>query len=200
MSEPTTDLSRERVADALGSLWWLPLLRGIMLIILGGYALVHPLMTAVVLAQVIGFFVIADGVIAIVAGLFGEVPSRGWTIVRGLLEILVGIFVFAHPVFSAALTGKVVLTVVAIGAIISGVMEIIAAIRDRKEIQGEGWLMLGGVLAILFGLLILAAPFLGLSQLIVRVLGAYAIFFGIAMIVFAFRMRGLGKQIGNAPQ
>ncbi len=198
MSEARADLSRERVAVAMGRLWWLPLLRGIMLVILGGYALFRPGMTMVALAQVIGFFVIVDGVIAVAAGLFGEVPSRGWTIVRGLLEILIGIFVFAHPFFSAAITGKFILTVIAVGAIISGVLEIIASIRDRKEIQGEGWMMLAGALAILFGLVILAAP-LAFGQMIVRMLGAYTVFFGISMIVFAFRMRGLGKRLTSTP-
>ncbi len=194
MSDPTPTPTYERVAATIGSLWWLPLLRGVLLIILGAYALFRPGMTAIMLAQVIGIYIVLDGILAIIAGVLGDVPSRGWIIVRGVLEILLGIFVFAYPVFAAGLTAKIVLTVIGIGAIVSGLLEIIAAIRDRRAIEGEGWLILGGLLAIVFGVLVLMAPF-AFGQLLIRILGAYAILFGIALISLAFRVRKVGKLV-----
>jgi len=76
------------------------------------------------------------------------------------------------------------------GAIATGILEIVAAIRDRKEIEGEVWLILGGALAILFGMLLLMAPLI-FGVLIVQILGAYAIIFGISSIILAFRIRKL---------
>jgi uncharacterized membrane protein HdeD (DUF308 family) len=196
MSESITVSPREHVAEALGRLWWLPLLRGLLLIILGGYALFRPGMTAVALTQVVAIFVIADGILAIIAGILGETPSRFWTIIRGVLAILIGTFVFGHPVVVGALAATIVLYIIAFGAIATGILEIVAAIRDRKEIEGEVWLILGGALAILFGVLLLMAP-LAFGVLIVQILGAYAIIFGISLIVLAFRIRKLAKRLSN---
>ena len=192
--ERVAESPRERVAEAIGSLWWLPLLRGILLLGLGGYALFRPGMTIGTLAQVVGIFVIADGILAILAGIFGEVPSRLWVILRGVLEILVGLFVVANPLLISGITATALLYVLALTAILSGVLEIVAAILDRKEIEGEGWLILGGALTVLFGLCVLMAP-LSFGLFMVRVLGGFAAFSGVALIVFAFRLRGLGKQL-----
>jgi len=194
MSEASSETPRDRVEDALGSLWWLPLIRGILLILLGGYALFRPGMTIGALAQVVGIFVIADGILSIVAGIMGDVPSRGWVIVRGVLEILVGAFVFANPLIVAGVTATFLVYVLAFSAILSGVLEIVATIQDRKQIEGEGWLILGGAITVLFGVVLLISP-LSFGLFMVRVLGAFAIFSGVSLIVFAFRLRGLGKKL-----
>jgi uncharacterized membrane protein HdeD (DUF308 family) len=194
MSEASSTAPRQRVAEALGSLWWLPLVRGILLLVVGGYALFRPGMTMGVLTQVIGAFVIADGILCIIAGVMAQVPSRGWVIARGGLEVLVGAFVFANPIIVAGITATVLISVLAFSAILSGVLEIVAAIQDRKQIEGEGWLILGGSITVLFGVVLLAAP-LSFGIFMVRVLGAFAIFSGVALIVFAFRLRGLGKKL-----
>jgi uncharacterized membrane protein HdeD (DUF308 family) len=196
MTDMTTVAPRQRAAEVIGNLWWLPLVRGVFLVILGSYALFRPGMTVAVLVQVIGIFLIADGVLAILAGILGTVSSRGWTIVRGGLAILAGIFVFANPVFVAGITALTLLYLVAFVSILAGMLEIVAAIRDRKEIEGEGWLLLGGVLSVIFGLLLLIAP-ISFGLLMVRILGAFAVLSGVSLIVFAFRLRGLGKKLGG---
>jgi uncharacterized membrane protein HdeD (DUF308 family) len=194
MTESTTATPRQHLAETIGGLWWMPLVRGLFLLILGGYALFRPGMTVAVLVQVIGIFLIADGVLAILVGLVGEVPSRAWTIVRGVLAILAGIFVFANPALVAGITAVALLYLVAIVSILAGILEIAAAIRDRKEIEGEGWLILGGVLSVIFGVLLLIAP-ISFGLLMVRILGIFAIIAGVSLILFAFRLRGLGKRL-----
>ncbi|MCO8122814.1 HdeD family acid-resistance protein [Stieleria sp. TO1_6] len=187
------------ILTEMAALWWLPLVRGILMIILGAYALFRPGMTIVSFAQVFGFFLAFDGILAIIAGVTGKVPSRGATILRGVIELLVGLFVFANPIFAAGIAGATIVYMIGFGAIFSGVIEIIAAIQDRKQIEGEGWLILGGVVAILFGILLLIAPFaFGLTM--VRVMGAFAIIGGIASIIFAFRLRGLGTKLAAHDQ
>lgn len=194
MTEATSVRPGKRVAEAISGLWWLPLLRGILLLTLGGYALFRPGMTVGALAQVVGVFVIADGILAILAGIFGDVPSRLWVIVRGVVEILVGLFVVANPFLVSGITGTTLLYILAFTAILGGVLEIVAAIQDRKQIEGEGWLILSGALTVLFGVCVLMAP-LSFGLFIVRVLGGVAIFSGVSLIVFAFRLRGLGKHL-----
>ena len=193
MSE-APESARDRVAEAIGNLWWLPLLRGILLLILGGYALFRPEMPIGALAQIIGFFVMIDGSFAILAGILGKVPSRLWVIVRGTLATLAGLFVIANPLLVSGITATVLLYILAFTAILVGLIEIAAAIHDRKEIEGGGWLVFGGALSVLFGVLVLMAP-LSFGLLVVRVLGSYAIFSGVSLIVFAFRVRGLGKLL-----
>jgi uncharacterized membrane protein HdeD (DUF308 family) len=194
MSETPSSTPRQQVAEAIGCLWWLPLLRGILLLVLGGYSLFRPGMTIAVLAQVIGIFVIAEGVLCILAGVMGEVPSRIWIIVRGVVEILVGLFVFANPILVAGVTGTFLIYMLAFTAILSGIFEIMAAIQDRKQIEGEGWLILGGALTVMFGVLVLISP-IAFGLVMVRILGIFAIIAGMSLIVFAFRLRSLGKQM-----
>ena len=93
MSEAAPQTPRAQLGRAVSSIWWIPLVRGILLIILGGYALFRPGMTAIALTQVIGFFLIAEGILAFVAAILGDTSSRFWTLVRGALAILIGIFV-----------------------------------------------------------------------------------------------------------
>ena len=110
--------------------------------------------------------------------------------------MLAGLFVFSHPVIFADVTATVVMTVIGVLAIASGVIEIIAAIQDRKEIEGEGWLIFGGLCLVLIGVALLIAP-LAFGLTAVRILGALAVASSIAMIVLAFRLKGLGSRLAD---
>jgi uncharacterized membrane protein HdeD (DUF308 family) len=171
----------------------MPLARGLFLLVLGGYALFRPGMTVSVLTGVIGLFVIADGVLAIVGGLQREALWRRWTIIRGVLEIGVGVFVFANPAVVAGVTAVTVMYVLAFTAILVGALEIVAAIQVRREIEGEGWLVLAGVLTVIFGVILLVAP-ISFGLLLVRVLGIFGIISGVSLIGYSFRLRRLGRQ------
>jgi uncharacterized membrane protein HdeD (DUF308 family) len=194
MSNQPTVSSSHPVLSEVARLWWLPLLRGIMMVILGVYALLSPGVTVAIFVQVFGFFLAFDGVLAIIAGVTGEVPSRGWTIARGVLAVIVGILVVGNPVFVAGIAAVWFVYLLGFAAIVSGAIEVFAAIRDRNQIEGEGWLILGGVIAVIFGILLLSAPLL-FANTIVRIMGAVAIVGGIASIIFSLRLRGLNKKL-----
>lgn len=196
--EPSLSASpRERVVECVSRLWWLMLLRGILLIIVGVYAFAQPGITLIAFTKVLGAFEIVDGVFALIAGLFGWSESRVWEIVRGLLGIVIGIFVLAHPLVVGAIAATIVVLFIAFQSIAGGVLEIIVAIRERKVLTGEGWLILSGVLSIIFGVILLSAPFAS-SLILIQMLGAFAVFFGVVLIVNAFRMRNLRGAAATA--
>lgn len=82
---------------------------------------------------------------------------------------------------------------IAIWAIATGLFEVTAAIRLRREIENEWALILGGLLSILLGLLLVAFPPTGLVTLVYLV-ALYALLFGILLIALAFRLRPLATR------
>ena len=102
----------------------------------------------------------------------------------GLAGIIAGALTFLMP----GLTALVLLTFIAVWAIVLGVMEIIGAIKLRKEIQGEWLLILNGAISVLFGIVLLWRPVTGLIAL-VWIIGAYAIILGVIYVMFGLKMR-----------
>jgi uncharacterized membrane protein HdeD (DUF308 family) len=167
--------------------WWLILLRGIASVIFGVLAFVWPGKALLTLVLLWGIYALADGILSLGAALFGgrsEVGPRWWLGVIGIVGIAAGIFTFAAPAIAAG----ALLFVIAIWAIVIGVLEIIGAIQLRKEIEGEWWLVLGGLLSIAFGILLLAQPGAGALALVWWI-AAFAIVFGITNIALAFRVK-----------
>jgi len=165
--------------------WWLLLLRGICAIAFGVLAFIWPGVTLLTLVLLYGAYALIDGVLAIAAAIKGGVPApRWWLTVVGLLGIAAGVVTLLLPVVSAFL----LLLFIAGWAIAIGVMQIIGAIRLRKEIDNEWWLVAGGVLSVLFGLVLAVQPGAGALALLF-VIGAYAIVHGITLVSFALRLR-----------
>ncbi len=186
--------SREIILDSLGKLWWVALVRGLLLLVLGGYAFTAPALTAVAYMKVAGVFIVLDGLLAVVAGLIGETESRGLTLGRGAIGILFGGLVYVFAPVVAGLMITILLLLLAIAAITNGFMEIVVAVRHRKEIDGEIWMVLAGVISILFGVVIALRPLVaGLVAL--QILGVFAILAGVSQVVFAFRLRHTTNQL-----
>jgi len=174
----------------LAERWWVWLLRGIVAILFGVLAFTQPGMTLRTLVLFYGAFVLVDGASAVAVGFM----TKTWgLIVSGILGILAGILTFAYP----GITELVLLYIIASWALLTGILEIIAAVQFRKEIQGEWVLGINGALSILIGLWMVARPGAGLLS-IVWLIGCYATLFGIVMIALAFRLKGLGKRLSPA--
>jgi uncharacterized membrane protein HdeD (DUF308 family) len=165
--------------------WWVLLLRGIAAVLFGILAFVWPGLTLVALVILYGVYAIIDGVTAIfVAG-----RARAWWMVfAGLFGIIAGVLTFIFP----GITAFWLLILIASWAIVRGIFEIVEAIQLRKELTNEWMLILGGVLSIIFGVLLFLNPAVGALS-VVWLIGAYAAAFGMMMIVFSFRLRGLRK-------
>jgi uncharacterized membrane protein HdeD (DUF308 family) len=166
--------------------WWVFLIRGIAAILFGIAAFVWPGLTIAVLVLMFGAYALVDGIFAIIAGISARNQLGRWwmMIVVGLAGIVVGVLTFIQP----GITALVLLYYIAAWAIITGIFQIISAIQLRKEIEGEWLLVLGGIASVIFGVILFIRPGEG-ALASIWIIGAYAVIFGILMIMLAFRLR-----------
>lgn len=173
------------MVHALAKNWWLLLLRGIAAIIFGMLAFAWPGVTLLTLILFYGAFALVDGVLAIIAAITGGAPGpRWWLAIVGLLGIAAGLLTFLMPGLSAL----VLLFFIAGWAIATGVFQIIGAIQLRKEIDNEWLLLLSGIASVAFGVLLAAQPGAG-ALTVLWLIGAYAIVFGVLLLMLAFKTR-----------
>ena len=188
MSQAQT-LGGPRVAPillhALAKNWWLLLLRGIAAIIFGALAFAWPGLTLLSLILLYGAYALADGAIAIIAAIKGDAPAaRWWLAIVGILGIAVGAFTFLLP----GMTALILLFTIGGWAVAIGVFQIIGAIRLRNEIDNEWFLILSGIISVIFGVAIVAQPGAGALAL-VWLIGTYAIIAGVLYVGLAFRLK-----------
>jgi uncharacterized membrane protein HdeD (DUF308 family) len=167
--------------------WWLLVLRGVCAIMFGVLAWTWPGVTLHVLVLLFGAYALVDGVLAFAAAFSGSTNAPWWVLV---IEGLAGVLAAGAAFFVPGITAVILLLVIAFRAIIGGVLEIAAAIRLRKEIEGEFWLALAGAGSILFGVVLLARPALG-ALAVIWMIGVYAVIFGGLLIALGFRVRAL---------
>jgi uncharacterized membrane protein HdeD (DUF308 family) len=162
------------------------LLRGIAAIVFGVLAFVWPGLTLFTLIILYGAYALIDGVIALIAAFSGgaKPAPTWWLIVAGIAGIAAGIATFVWP----GITALVLIVFIGVWSIVRGIFEIVGAIKLRKEIDNEWWLILAGALSVVFGALVLIMPGAGALALI-WVIGAYAIVFGILLVGLSFRLR-----------
>jgi uncharacterized membrane protein HdeD (DUF308 family) len=171
--------------------WWTLAVRGLAAIIFGLLAWSWPDLTVTVLVVLFGAYALVDGALAIGEAIAGNVPSsqRLWLVLEGVAGIAVGIITLVWP----ELTATSLLYLIAAWAIVTGISELIAAVRLRRQIENEWLLGLSGITALLFGLLIAIFPGSGAVAL-VWLIGAFAIVFGALLIALALRFREWERQ------
>lgn len=169
----------------LAQSWWLILLRGLCAVVFGLAALIWPNLTLVALVVLLGAYLLTDGVFAVIAGLTRHNGSRPWwlLLIEGAMGIAAGVLTF----FSPGLTAIALLYLIAVWAIVTGLVEIISAIRLRADIKNEGLLALSGVLSMALGVVLVVWPEVTALAL-VWLLGAYAVVSGLLLIGLGFRL------------
>ena len=174
--------------------WWALVLRGVFAVLFGMLAWSLPGLTLGTLILLWGIYALADGILAILAAVSGASGQPWWVLA---FEGIIGIGAAAVAFFNPALTAIALLYVIAVWAIVTGVLEIAAAIRLRHEITGELWLALAGLVSVAFGVLLIARPGAG-ALAVVWIIGAYAFMFGIFLIALGFRLRGFRGLIHDS--
>lgn len=164
--------------------WWLVVLRGVAAVVFGLLALVWPGLTLVALAVIFGVYALVDAGAVGYTAYRAEGRARAPLIVQAVLTLIMGLIALLWPL------AAVIALVFIIGAwaIVTGIGEIVTAIRLRAQISSEWLLIFVGALSVIFGLLLWFWPLQG-AEAIVFVIGIYAIIFGVVLTVAGFRLR-----------
>ena len=183
------------LSNILSRYWWTTLLRGVAWICFGLVVLAWPGISLVSLALLFGVVAFADGLGNVAAAIGGRRESETWWVllVAGVLGICAGIITFINP----GVTAVTLLFLIALWAIATGFLEVVTAVELRKDIEGEFWIGLGGLISIAFGVFLLARPELG-ALAVLWVIAVYAIGFGAIEIVHAFEARALFRDMIRA--
>jgi uncharacterized membrane protein HdeD (DUF308 family) len=177
--------------------WWLVSLRGLVALILGVIMLVmEPAAAASFLVLFIGAYALVDGVFALLVGVINRPPhrDRGWLIAEGIIGILAGLAILASPL----LAGVLIMYIIAFWALFTGILELVFAIAQWKQLPGSWMILLNGLFSMLLGALIFANMTLG-ALLIVVMIAIYLVLFGVLLIAMGFSLKGAGiEKLRNA--
>jgi uncharacterized membrane protein HdeD (DUF308 family) len=174
-----------------GRSWWGLVLRGMLSILFGIALFVWPQAGILAAVALFGAFFLVDGILALINA-FRVKPGheRWWAL---LLEGLVGIAIGVIALIWPPVTAIALLYLIAAWAIVTGIFEIISAIRFADVIDNEWLLALSGLASIVFGVLMAIWPDAGATALM-WVIGAYAIVFGVLLLIAGLRARSAADQ------
>ncbi|HMF40439.1 MAG TPA: HdeD family acid-resistance protein [Polyangia bacterium] len=170
----------------LASRWGWVVFRGVIGVLFGLVAFARPGAMAFSMVLVFGCYAFISGIATVIAAARSGRAGESWGAL--LLEGLISIAVGAVAVLWPASTALAFVWAIGVWAIASGILEIVSAVRLRKLIAHEWALGIGGVLSIALGFLMFYRPLAG-GLAVVWWLGAYALLFGVMMIVLGFRLR-----------
>ena len=169
--------------------WWAPVASGVLAIVVGAAAFAWPDRTVDGLVLLFGVYVFVRGSIWLSFGLLATTAlgQRWWPlVVNGIVGLALGVPTFAE-------THAMAVALVSLGgawAILTGALELVAAVRFRRFIPNEFLLGLCGIVSIVFGVAVLAQPTIGIVTF-AALFGGYAILVGIAQVWLGFRVRGM---------
>jgi uncharacterized membrane protein HdeD (DUF308 family) len=165
--------------------WWLFTLRGVFGVLFGLIALIFPGPTMLSLALLFSAYVLVDGIVGITSAVRAMHRRDQWglLVLEGIINILVGIGAFLWP----GLTVLAFVLLVAAWALVTGGLMAAASFRLNLD-HGRVWLLLGGLLSVAFGVLLIITPVIG-AAVLTWWMGAYALAFGIALVIFSFKLR-----------
>jgi uncharacterized membrane protein HdeD (DUF308 family) len=170
---------------ALARNWWAIAIRGVVGILFGLVALFLPGATMLSLVLVFAAYTFVDGVFAIVSAVRAAGQHERWGLL--VLEGVADIAVAAIAVLWPGITVVAFVLLVAAWAVVTGALMLWAAFRLDVD-SGRWWFVLGGVVSLAYGILLIVAPMVG-ALVLTWWLGAYALIFGVALLVLAFRLR-----------
>ena len=175
---------RDDLSQMLADKWWAMGLRGILGIIFGLICLLNPTLAVNVFVILFAAYMLVDGVFAIASGIRAATSGRHWAllILQGLVSIAAAVVAMIWP----AMTLVALVWIAAIWAIVSGALMLAAAFALHIH-YGRWWLALGGIASLVFGILLVIQPFIGAVVLTLWI-GAYALVFGIFLLVLAFQL------------
>jgi uncharacterized membrane protein HdeD (DUF308 family) len=180
------------IGEILSRYWWMTVLRGLFWILFGVVILARPGISLLSLTLALGIVIFADGILNVMNAFAGRKVHEDWWVL--LLVGLTGIGIGALTFYSPQTTALALVFYVAIWAIATGLLQITAAIRLRRQLAGEVWWILAGIASVIFGVLLIVQPAAGALTLL-WLFAVYAIAFGVLLVLLAFRVRSGIKRL-----
>ena len=171
----------------LSSLWWLPLLFGVVALGVGIFFVVSPDETLSTLTAIAGIFVLLDGVIAIITSLFSRGEGRGLLALIGVLSAIAGLILIKKPFETLV----VFALIVGVWFVVEGIARLVAAFGSP---EGRGGNILIALVDLVAGIVILAWPDLGLKTFAV-IVGIVLIVRGLFFIAAGWQLRALDRAV-----
>jgi uncharacterized membrane protein HdeD (DUF308 family) len=179
------------VKDLLAQSWWMFAWRGAVALLFGILAILWPGLTLLWLVAMFAAYALLGGGFAIVGAIKNRQGDRGWWLILllGLVSLAAGVI----AIFNPGLTALMLVLLMGANALITGVLEVVMAIRLRKLVPNEWLLILSGAVSIIFGALVLVFPGAGALAL-VWLISFYAVLSGVLLLAVAFRLKGWGSK------
>jgi uncharacterized membrane protein HdeD (DUF308 family) len=176
--------------------WWALAIRGIAAVVFGVVALFWPAAAFAGFVLVFGAYATVDGIFNLVTAVRAPHTGGIWgpLVFEGIVSLMVGLI----TLFSRSVSAFAVVMFIAARSIVTGIAEVVAAIRLRKEIRGEWLLALSGILSLALGVLLFVAPAAGTLVLTIWI-GAYALLFGTVMVGLSLRLRSWASRHPELP-
>jgi len=187
VENPIEAKAREMQDFLLNRPWWELVLRGMVIIVFGILAMIYPGLTLSVFIIFFGAFAFIEGIFQMVGSFAAKADNPQWSLmfISGLFSFFVGAIVLAWPGMSAL----VLLWFIAAWFLINGTVQVVFGLRSHEGGSKMGIHVLGGIIGIMFGLMAFMWP--GATAIsIVWIVGLFAIFFGIQLMVLGFLSRG----------
>lgn len=170
--------------------WWILAWRGVLALLFGVLALLMPGPTVLSLVLLFAAYALLAGIVYLVGAVRNRRHATGshapdwWLLLMlGVVSVVAGLLAVMRP----GLAALALVLIVGVNALITGVLDIVLAVRLRGHARPGVWLLLaGGIASIIFGTILIALPTVGALAL-VWLIGAYAIVAGILYMVMAFR-------------
>ena len=183
--------------------WWALAIRGLAAIVFGLLLLFAPGITLAAgglsLVFLFSAFAIINGASMVVSAIQNRKGQWFLWLILGVISVFAGVYTLLHPLISSVITIAIMVNIIGIWAILNGFTEIAIAWRIRHEIDYEVFMILSGILSVIFGIVVLLRPGAALEVLML-VTAFYLLFYGGLQIALAFRARSLANQLGQTPR
>ena len=191
-----TNSEQDVKKQVTNTVWKLVMARGIFLISVGLILLIFPTATLTTLIFIMGLYWLIDGIVTVIHSIQRRniIASWWWGLLIGVLSVVAGLIVVIKPLSSAVFTTSFLMWFLGIVAVVNGISGLVTGIRLHKVQQGERSMIWGGVFSILLGFLLLSSPFTS-ALVIIKVLGAFAIFAGIITLYLAQRIKKKAEEL-----
>jgi uncharacterized membrane protein HdeD (DUF308 family) len=172
--------------------WTSYLLRGIVALAFGIVLWAWPGVTVGWIIVLFGIWAIVSGIIVALVALLTREPGWGWRLFGGLCYLVLGIIVVSNPHWTAL----TVLYLIAIYAIINGVVEIVSGLKWGYGTGTKVLFVILGLISFIFGIWAFADP-KGGATAILWLIALYATLSGIFTIILSFFVRSMQKNDGG---